>query len=455
MVILAGGEGTRMKSKTPKVLHQLAGKPLLAHVIETVQGLNADQIIVVRGHMGDHVESVMNGYEIIWVEQRQRLGTGHAVQQTLPHLNTDNQVLILYGDVPLIGLETLSHLVESTGQGQLGLLTAVVKDPTGLGRIVRDEYRQVHNIIEEKDATDLQKQINEINTGIYCVPGQLLKTWLPRLTNDNAQKEYYLTDIVEFARQDHIGINVSKPKAVQEIYGANSRSELAKLEGIYQRWQAELLMAQGVMLMDPARIDVRGKVQPSRDCVVDVNVIFEGEVTLAEDCHIGPFCTLKNVKLGPGVVIHSHSVLEDCVVEANVQVGPFARIRPGTQLQANSKVGNFVEIKKTLLGQGSKVNHLSYVGDAAVGDNVNIGAGVITCNYDGANKHQTVIEDGAFIGSDCQLVAPVTVGKNATVGAGSTITKNVPAEGLTLSRSEQRSLQGWKRPEKALCEEVE
>ncbi len=455
VVILAGGEGTRMRSKTPKVLHPLAGKPLLAHVIDTVQGLQAEQIIVVRGHMGDHVKSVMDGYDITWVEQRERLGTGHAVQQTLPHLNTANQVLILYGDVPLIGLETLSHLVDSTGPGQLGLLTAVVKDPTGLGRIVRDEYRQVHNIIEEKDASDLEKQIKEINTGIYCVPGHLLKTWLPKLNNHNAQQEYYLTDIVGFAREDQVGVNVSKPKAIEEIYGANSRAELAKMEAIYQRWQAETLMASGVTLMDPARVDVRGQVTPARDCIIDVNVVLEGDVQLAEDCYIGPFCTLKNVILAPGAVVNSHCVLEDCVVGENAEVGPFARIRPGTQLDTATKVGNFVEIKNAQLGSGTKVNHLSYIGDAQIGASVNVGAGVITCNYDGANKHQTIIESGAFIGSDCQLVAPVTVGKNATVGAGSTITKSVTDGHLALSRVKQTEIADWQRPQKATCEEVE
>lgn len=450
IIILAGGTGTRMNSKVPKVLHQLAKKPLLQHVVDTVSALPAEQVFIVYGHMGEDVRNAMAHCDVTWVEQKERLGTGHAVTQVLPRLNTNNQVLILYGDVPLISQETLVHLVESTADGQLGLLTAMVDDPTGLGRIVRDEYRQVSSIVEEKDATEVQRQIKEINTGIYCVDGKHLADWLPKLSSDNAQKEYYLTDIVKLAREDHIGINVSKPRAVEEIYGANNRVELAKLESIYQSWQAEALMAEGVSICDPSRVDIRGTVHPAPDAWVDINVVFEGEVTLGEDCVIEPHCVLKNVKLGPGAHILAHSVLEDCVIMAGAQVGPFARIRPGSVIESDAKVGNFVEVKNTVLGKASKVNHLSYIGDAEVGAQVNIGAGVITCNYDGANKHKTVIKDSAFIGSDVQLVAPVTVGANATIGAGTTLTKDAPDGQLTVSRAKQQTIEGWERPKKKI-----
>lgn len=448
VIVLAGGTGSRMMSKHPKILHKLGGKRLVEHVIDTVQALNPDQFFVVYGHMGDLVKSKLSSHNLTWVEQKERLGTGHAVQQVLPQLDLNNQTLILYGDVPLISADTLSHLVESTVENQLGLLTAEVDNPKGLGRIVRDEYHQVSSIVEERDASDLQRQIKEINTGIYCVPAMKLAEWLPKLTNTNAQKEYYLTDIVDFARKEKMAINVSEPKELEEIYGANSRCELAKLERIYQGWQARDLMHQGVSLMDFNRVDIRGTVKGAMDCVVDVNVIFVGNVVLGEDCRIGAGSILKNVTLGKGVIVHANSVIEDTVVHDNVSIGPFARIRPNTVLEESSKIGNFVEIKKSTVGKGSKVSHLSYIGDTEIGEDVNIGAGTITCNYDGANKHKTIIEDNAFIGSDTQLVAPVKVGKGATIGAGSTITQDVPDGELAISRAELKFIQGYKRPEK-------
>lgn len=456
VVILAGGDGTRMNSKCPKVLHQLAQKPMIEHVLETVLSLGADDVFVVHGHLGEQLQEAMSHHlSVKWVEQTERLGTGHAVMQVLPFLNPAHQVLILYGDVPLISQDTLSHLVASTGKEQLGLLTAVVENPKGLGRIVRDEYHQVMRIVEEKDATDLEKQIDEINTGIYCVSGHHLNEWLPKLNNKNAQGEYYLTDVVGFARSAQVSINVSEPRDGREILGANNRVELARLESVYQQWAIEALMMTGVSVIDPSRVDIRGSVTAKRDCAIDANVIFEGEVTLGEDCIIGANVILKNVELGNGVEVKPNSIIENAVVHDDVVIGPFARIRPDTILKAGSRIGNFVEIKKSTIGEGSKVNHLSYIGDAEIGDRVNVGAGVITCNYDGAHKHKTLIEDEAFIGSDVQLVAPVKVGKNATIGAGSTITKNVPADKLTLSRSKQETIEGYERPHKAETEKAD
>lgn len=422
VVILAGGDGTRMNSKCPKVLHKLAGKAMIEHVLDTVATLDAQEVFVVHGHLGERVQRAMAHCEVTWVEQKERLGTGHAVMQVAPLLTDDQQVLILYGDVPLITAETLEHLVKSTGKDQLGLLTAEVDNPTGLGRIVRDEYHQVSRIVEEKDASDLEKQITEINTGIYCVSSHHLKEWLPALKNENKQSEYYLTDIVAFARNEQVSINVSEPRDTREIMGANNRIELARLESVYQQWQVEELMLSGISMTDPARVDVRGKVKAKRDCMIEANVIFEGEVTMGEDCRIGANVILKDVTLGDGVEIRPNSIIENATIHDDVIIGPFARIRPDTIIKAGSRVGNFVEVKKSTLGENSKVNHLSYVGDAEIGDRVNVGAGTITCNYDGVTKSKTVIENDAFIGSNTSLVAPVTIGEGATIGAGSTIT---------------------------------
>ncbi len=451
VVILAGGSGTRMASNKPKVLHELGGKMLLDHVIDAVLPLQPQQLFVIYGHMGEVVLEAMShrNHEVTWVEQKERLGTGHAVQQALPFLTPDSNTLILCGDVPLISTETLRHLIEATQKNQLGLITAKVPQPTGLGRIIRDAYMQVQAIIEEKDASELQKQITEINTGIYCIPTNLLQKWLPQLTNCNAQKEYYLTEVVHLANQARIPITVSSPEKIEEIFGTNTRVELAQLERIYQKWQAERLMLKGVTLLDPSRIDIRGEIIPARDVVIDINVILKGRVELAENCTIGPHCVLENVRLKPGTVIHAHSIIQNAEIGANCIIGPFARIRPETVLADRVHIGNFVELKNAQLGAGSKANHLSYLGDTEIGKNVNIGAGVITCNYDGANKHRTLIEDDAFIGSDVQLVAPIKVGKGATIGAGTTLTHDAPAEELTLSRAKQATILGWKRPKKA------
>lgn len=449
VIILAGGDGTRMNSKCPKVLHPLANKPMIEHVISTVLGLGDADVFVVHGHLGEQLQEAMaHHHDVKWVEQNERLGTGHAVLQVLPQLNPDHQVLILYGDVPLISQETLRHLIGSTGKEQLGLLTTEVDNPHGLGRIIRDEYHQVMRIVEEKDATDLEKQITEINTGIYCVSAEHLNLWLPQLSNDNAQGEYYLTDVVAFAREEQVSINVSEPRDPREVLGANNRIELARLEGIYQQWRVEALMLTGVSMSDPARVDIRGNVTALRDCSIEPNVIFEGNVVLGEDCKIGANVILRDVTLGNGVEIKPNSIVENAELHDGVTVGPFARVRPETVLKAGSRVGNFVEVKKSTIGEGSKVNHLSYIGDSDVGANVNVGAGVITCNYDGAQKHQTVIEDDAFIGSDTQLIAPVKVSKGATIGAGSTISQDAPEGRLTLSRAKQTTVEGYQRPVK-------
>ena len=448
VIILAGGTGTRMKSNIPKVLHKLAGKALVMHVYDTVRQLKPSDIFVVYGHQGGQVKQLLKTLPVTLIEQEERLGTGHAVAQVLTKLDSKKQTLILYGDIPLISTATLKHLVESTGKDQLGLLTAEVENPKGLGRIIRDDFKQVSRIVEEKDATDIERQIHEINTGIYCMPTDRLKKWIPKINNKNAQGEYYLTDIVSFATGEDISINVSPPKQIEEIYGANNRIELAKLESLYQNWQAHELMKQGASLMDPNRVDVRGNISVGKDCTIDINVIFEGTVCMGQECTIGPNVILKNVILGDNVDIKANSYLEDCEIKQHAVIGPFARIRPETVIGEEAKVGNFVEIKKSTLGKGSKINHLSYLGDATVGDNVNIGAGVITCNYDGAFKHQTTIKQGAFIGSTVQLVAPINIGESVTIGAGSTITKDVPDHHLALSRNKQTNINHWTRPTK-------
>lgn len=451
VIILAGGSGTRMASNLPKVLHQIGGKTLLDHVIHAVMPLRPKKIFVVYGHMGAVVLDAMKHHDgkLIWVEQTTRLGTGHAVQQVLPHLKNENdKVLILCGDVPLISTETLKHLVETTGDDQLGIMTANVPHPYGLGRILRDEFGQMKSIIEEKDASEHQKRITEINTGIYCVPAKFLHQWLPKLSAKNAQKEYYLTDIVSFAGKDHINVNVTHPRQIEEIYGTNTRAELAKLERIYQHWQAIKLMDAGVSLLDPNRLDIRGEVIPAKDCIIDVNVILEGKVELSEGCIIDANSHLKNVKLGPNVHVKANCVIEGADIGTDCQIGPFARIRPETKLHKNVHIGNFVEIKNTEINNNSKANHLSYLGDAHIGKNVNIGAGVITCNYDGAHKHKTTIEDDVFVGSDVQIIAPVTIEKGATIGAGTTVSQKAPAGKLTVGRTKQQTIDGWQRPKK-------
>ncbi|MDH5299746.1 MAG: bifunctional UDP-N-acetylglucosamine diphosphorylase/glucosamine-1-phosphate N-acetyltransferase GlmU [Gammaproteobacteria bacterium] len=450
VVILAAGKGTRMRSALPKVLHKLADKPLVQHVIDTAKALNPAKIVVVYGHGGEIVPSTINDASIQWVEQKEQLGTGHAVAQAVNALPKADKILVLYGDVPLVQQATLQALTAALANKEVGvsLLTAVLADATGYGRIVRDANHEVVRIVEQKDASEVELQISEVNTGILAASYADLKTWLGRLGNNNAQGEYYLTDVIGMSVADGKRVEASIIRREWEMAGVNNKKQLAELERQHQRNIAEQLMEQGVTLMDPARIDVRGKLTTGRDVLIDVNNVFIGDVVLGENVQIGPNCTIKNCRIGDDVHIYPNSVLENSVIEANCDIGPFARIRPDSVLKSGAKVGNFVEVKKSTIGHDSKVNHLSYIGDTTMGDNVNIGAGTITCNYDGANKYQTIIEDDVFVGSDTQLVAPVTLAKGTTIGAGSTITKDTPAGKLTLSRSKQMSLDNWQRPVK-------
>jgi bifunctional UDP-N-acetylglucosamine pyrophosphorylase / glucosamine-1-phosphate N-acetyltransferase len=446
IVILAAGEGTRMKSSLPKVLHALAGKPLLEHVIETAQMLAKGRVFVVYGHGGEGVKQRLAQMDVKWIEQKKQLGTGHAVLQAIPHIPASHRVLVLYGDVPLIRAETLRNLIKHTPKTGLGWLTVQVDRPQGLGRIIRDMDANPVAIIEEKDATELQKTITEINTGICLIPAKLLKSWLPKLKNTNTQKEYYLTDTFALGIKHGISIVTVSPGSVMEVKGVNDKLQLSKLEREFQKRQAEKLLLAGVTLLDPYRFDLRGRLKVGRDVIIDVNVVLEGDVKMGERCHIGTNVYLKNVTLGNDVTIFPNSVLEDAKVADECNIGPFARLRPGTELKEKAKVGNFVEIKKSVIGAGSKVSHLTYIGDTLMGKDVNVGAGTITCNYDGVNKHQTKIKDGVFIGSNVSLVAPVTVGTNATIGASSAINKSAPAEKLTVARAKQVTIPGWKRP---------
>jgi len=446
VVVLAAGKGTRMYSRLPKVLHALGGRPLLAHVLDRARALHADRTIVIYGHGGDAVPAVFADPALKFVLQEPQLGTGHAVQQALPHLLSGGITLILYGDVPLIRHETLARL--ASNPVGLRLLTAQLDDPTGYGRIVRDADGTIARIVEEKDAGAKIKQIREVSTGILIAPTARLGEWLARLTNRNAQKEYYLTDIVSLAIASKTPVSAMHPAEAWEIFGVNSKEQLAYLERVYQLECARELMRKGVTLADPWRFDLRGELVCGHDVFIDGNCIFEGKVSLADDVKVGAGCVLKDAEIGAGTVIAPYSHLDGVVAGKHCRLGPFARLRPGTQLADEVHVGNFVEIKATELGHKSKANHLTYLGDSTIGRNVNIGAGTITCNYDGANKHRTVIEDDVFVGSDTQLVAPVTVGHGTTIGAGSTITRNTPPGELTLSRPEQVSVPGWKRPVK-------
>ena len=448
IVILAAGQGTRMRSALPKVLHPLAAKPLLEHVIDAAEQVGAAQIQVVYGHGGAQVRERLAARQVQWVEQAQQLGTGHAVAQALPAIADDAQVLVLYGDVPLISVATLQRLRDAAGKKDFGLLTAVLPDPTGYGRILRDDKRTVTGIVEQKDATPAQLAINEINTGFLCCGAAALKRWVAKLGNKNAQGEYYLTDVIAQAAEDGVTINTVASVNLPEIMGVNNKAQLAELEREYQRRQAQALMMAGVTLSDPARFDLRGRLEHGQDVGIDVNVVLEGAIKLGDRVSIGPNCVIRNAVIGADTRIQANCVIEDAVIGDNTRIGPFARIRPETQLADNTHIGNFVEIKKSDIGLGSKVNHLSYIGDTTIGARVNVGAGTITCNYDGANKHRTVIEDDAFIGSDTQLVAPVTVGAGATLGAGTTLTRDAPAGELTLSRTKQETRRGWKRPVK-------
>lgn len=448
-LILAAGQGTRMRSKLPKVLHKIADSALLHHVYNTSAQLENNEIFVIYGHGGELVKNQLAHLKVTWIEQAQQLGTGHAVKQAENHFNNDDIVLVLYGDVPLLKKSTIETLLANVSENSLALLTVTLADPTGYGRIVRDQQHCIIKIVEQKDANEAEQQITEVNTGILATQGGKLKNWLARLGNNNAQQEYYLTDIIEMAVCDGLTVISNQPANEDEVLGVNNRQQLAHLERVFQLEQANKLMEVGVTLRDPARVDVRGQFSKlGQDIEVDVNVIFAGTNQIADNVKIGANCVIKNSVIGENVEILPNSIIEDAVVGANCRIGPFARLRPEAQLATDVHIGNFVEIKKSTVAAGSKINHLSYIGDSIVGSGVNIGAGTITCNYDGVNKFQTIIEDGVFIGSDTQLIAPVTIGKNATIGAGSTITKNAPAGQLTLSRPAQYSVPGWKRPVK-------
>ncbi|MGX8881661.1 bifunctional UDP-N-acetylglucosamine diphosphorylase/glucosamine-1-phosphate N-acetyltransferase GlmU [Methylovorus sp. SPW-M1] len=446
ILILAAGKGTRMHSDLPKVLHPVAGKSMLAHVIETAKQLSPSKILVVYGFGGDAVPDQFRHENIHWVQQAEQLGTGHAVMQALPFLDPEAKTLIMLGDVPLISVQTCQELLKN--QAKLTLLTFAKANPSGYGRIVRNAQDEVVAIVEHKDASEEQRQINEINTGIMAVDNHALSEWLKNLGNDNAQGEYYLTDIVGMASQQGIAVCGVLAPNEPEITGINSKSDLAAIERCYQQQQAVQLLQQGVTLSDPARIDIRGKLSVGRDVSIDVGCVFEGEVHLADGVRIGPYCVIRNASIGVGTVIAAFTHIDDAEIGKQAKIGPYARLRPGTVLQDETHVGNFVELKNAQVDVGSKINHLSYVGDTTVGKQVNIGAGTITCNYDGVNKFRTVIGDNAFIGSDSQLIAPVTIGAGATIGAGSTISKDAPAGELTVARGRQVTVSGWKRPEK-------
>lgn len=447
IVILAAGQGKRMHSNLPKVLHPLAGKALAQHVIDTARSLAPENLVIVFGHGGETVRSTLNSADISWALQEPQLGTGHAVAQALPVLGKGDQTLVLYGDVPLTQGATLKRLLQA-GKDGLSILTVELANPTGYGRIVRDSAGKVLRIVEEKDASSEEKAITEVNTGIMAIPTNRLGEWLGRLSNNNAQGEYYLTDIVALAVAEGLPVRTAQPEGDWEVLGVNSKVQLAELERVYQRNIADAMLVGGVRLADPARIDVRGELVYGRDVAIDVGCVFEGSVELADAVEIGPYCVLKNVKVGAGTRIAAFCHFEDAEIGPDGVLGPYARLRPGTRLGPEVHIGNFVEVKNSRIDAQSKANHLAYIGDAEIGQRVNVGAGTITCNYDGANKHKTVIEDDVFIGSDTQLVAPVTVGRGATLGAGTTLTKNAAPYSLTVSRAKQVTLAGWARPQK-------
>ncbi len=447
VVILAAGKGTRMKSALPKVLHTLAGKPMLAHVVEAAREVGAERIAVVYGHGGEQVPAALPGDDLQWALQAEQLGTGHAVAQAMPLLKED-VVLILYGDVPLISADTLKNFVGAVNEKTVALMTLTMSDPSGYGRILRDAAGNVTRIVEQKDASDEEKTVNEINTGILACPRSFLDKVLPALSSNNAQGEYYLTDVIAMAVNEGLAVDARQPQFAWEVDGVNDRVQLSRLERIYQGVQAEALMRAGVAMADPGRFDVRGIVTAGSDCFVDINAVFEGNVRLGNNVRIGPNCVIRDSQIGDDVVIEANSHIDGATIANACQIGPYARLRPGTSLADKAKIGNFVETKKATIGFGSKVNHLSYIGDAELGANVNVGAGTITCNYDGVNKFKTVMKDGAFIGSNSSLVAPLIIGAGATVGAGSTISKDIPDEQLGVARGRQRNTASWQRPVK-------
>lgn len=447
IVILAAGQGTRMVSTLPKVLHCLAGKPILQHVIDIARTLQPAKLIAVCGHGSEKLKAAIADADIVWVHQAAQCGTGDAVKCALPEIN-GGMTLVLYGDVPLITASVLADLVQKAQQDKIALLTDSVADPTGYGRITRDQHGNFKAIVEHKDADETTRQIKEINTGIAVFPSTKLKEWLGALKNDNVQQEYYLTDVFAMAVESGIDVTSLRPSFAGEVEGINNKQQLAKLERLYQQRQAEKLLLDGVTLMDPARIDIRGKLSCAQDVVIDVNVVFEGQVTLGQGVRIGPHCVLKNVEIAAGTEIAAFSHLEGAVVGENSRIGPFARLRPEAVLADEVHVGNFVEIKKSTVKTGAKINHLTYIGDAKIGEKTNVGAGTVTCNYDGANKSITDIGANVFIGSGSMLVAPLHIGEGATIGAGSTIRRDVPAGKLTLTSSKQMTIEGWVRPSK-------
>jgi bifunctional UDP-N-acetylglucosamine pyrophosphorylase/glucosamine-1-phosphate N-acetyltransferase len=448
IVILAAGQGTRMNSSLPKVLHRIAGKSLLQHVVDAASAFGDVEIHIVIGHGAQQVRESIQGEHLHWVMQEHQLGTGHALLQALPNLREDAVVLILYGDVPLVNASTLKQLVIQVDENNMALLTVELDNPSGYGRVLRDADNSVCAIVEHKDASEAQRLVREVNTGIMAVHQRRLAGWLKELTNHNAQKEYYLTDIIGFASRDGVTVNAIVSESTAEVLGVNDRYQQAQLERIYQQRTARQLMAQGVTLMDPARFDCRGHLTAGRDVTIDVNVVFEGQITLGHHVHIEPNCVIRNARIGNHVTVKANSVIEEAVIADNCEIGPFARLRPGTQLKSGARIGNFVETKKAVIGRDSKVNHLSYIGDAEIGNDSNIGAGTITCNYDGVNKHKTTIGDHVFIGSNTALVAPVMVENGATVGAGSVVTSDVKENQLAVARGKQRNIDGWKRPAK-------
>jgi bifunctional UDP-N-acetylglucosamine pyrophosphorylase/glucosamine-1-phosphate N-acetyltransferase len=446
VVILAAGQGKRMRSELPKVLQPLAGRPLLTHVLDTAARLDAVSTHVVYGHGGERVRAAVGDVPVQWVLQAEQLGTGHALQQAMPQIADEQLVLVLYGDVPLLRAETLQGLVALASARTVALLTVRLDDPTGYGRIVRDRRGQVLRIVEQRDANARERRIREGNTGVLCAPAGRLRRWLSRLRNANAQREYYLTDIVALARRDRLRVVPLAAPSVTEVLGVNDKLQLAELEAAYRRRRVEELLRAGVTIVDPARLDVRGEVTVDSDVLLDVNVVLEGPVHLGRGVRVGPHCVLSGTRVAAGTEIRAHCFIENASIGPDCRIGPFTRMRPGCELAAGVHLGNFVEVKNSTLGAGSKANHLSYLGDAAIGATVNIGAGTITCNYDGANKWRTEIGDRAFIGSGTMLVAPVKVGAGATIGAGSTITKDAPPEQLTLERAQQLTIAGWQRP---------
>jgi bifunctional UDP-N-acetylglucosamine pyrophosphorylase / glucosamine-1-phosphate N-acetyltransferase len=448
IVILAAGMGKRMNSALPKVLHPVAGQPMLSHVLDTARTLSPSRLVVVVGHGAELVRKAVGADDVAFAEQAQQLGTGHAVMQALPLLDDSQPTLVLYGDVPLTSVDTLKGLVQAAGAERLGVLTVEMPDPTGYGRIVRDAAGNIVRIVEQKDASEDVRAIREINTGIIVCPTAHLRQWLATLRNDNSQGEYYLTDTIERAVNDGVEVVSAQPAALWETLGVNSKVQLAEIERIHQRNIAQRLLEAGVTLLDPARIDVRGELTCGRDVTIDVGCVFEGRVHLEDGVSVGAHCVVRNTTIGAGARIQPFCHFEDAKVGPDGRIGPYARLRPGTELGQDVHIGNFVEIKNSQIADHSKANHLAYVGDATVGQRVNIGAGTITCNYDGVNKHRTVLEDDVFIGSDTQLVAPVTVRRGATIGAGTTLTKEAPADKLTLSRAKQMTLDAWQRPVK-------